>query len=82
MIHISIENKYCTPKTAFYTALITDYLGINRELNNHLLVSHVLGSYTFSCHMYTSLLSNTHKIVMHRTDRPLLACVFLVLFGK
>ena len=24
-----------TPKTAFYKALTTDYLDINRELNNH-----------------------------------------------
>ena len=32
-----IENKYFTPKTAFYKALTTDYLDINRELNKHLL---------------------------------------------
>ena len=33
--HICIENKYFTPKTAFYKALTADYLDINRELNNH-----------------------------------------------
>ena len=37
--HICIENKYFTPKTAFYKALTTDYLDINRKLNNHLLVT-------------------------------------------
>ena len=35
---LCIENKYFTPKTAFYKALTTDY-DINRELNNHLLVT-------------------------------------------
>ena len=37
-IHVCIENKYFTPtcpKTALYKALTTDYLDINRELNNH-----------------------------------------------
>ena len=27
-IHVCIENKYFTPKTAFYKALSTDYLDI------------------------------------------------------
>ena len=70
-VHICIGNKHFTPKTASYKALTTDYLDINCELNNSL-----------SCHMYTSLLSNTHKIVIHRAYRPLLACVFSVHFGK
>ena len=35
-IHVCIENKYFTrTKTAFYKALSTDHLDINRELNNH-----------------------------------------------
>ena len=38
-IHICIENKYFTPKTAFYKSLTADYLGINREHNNHLFVT-------------------------------------------
>ena len=38
-IHTCIENKYFTPKTAFYKALATDSLDKNRELNNHLLVT-------------------------------------------
>ena len=36
---VCTENKYFTPKTALYKALTTDYLDINRELNNHLLVT-------------------------------------------
>ena len=49
---------------------------INLEVNNHF--RYVLGSYTFSFHIFTSLLSNTHKIVIHWTQRPLLARVFSV----
>ena len=35
-IHVCIENKYFTPKTAFYKALTSDYLDINRELKSFL----------------------------------------------
>ena len=38
-IRICIENKYFTPKMAFYKALTTDYLDINHDLNDHWLVT-------------------------------------------
>ena len=37
--NICIENKFFTPKMAFYKSLKTDYLDIYSELNNHLLVT-------------------------------------------